>query len=290
MELNGKVAVITGAASGIGRELALACARKGARVVLADIDERGMAETVSQMETSLAHGGEPGRGSLVVTCDVSRPDQLENLAAKTYDRFGAAHVVFNNAGVAVCGPAWTATLEDWKWALDINLMGVVHGIRAFVPRMLEQKQEAHIVNTASVAGFLSLPGSAVYCVSKHAVVTLSECLLHDLRVAGARIGVSVLAPAFVNTGIAHSERNRPKELAATNPMSAPYEDAMRKAVAAGRLTASQVADITLEAVQANRFYVLPHPKIKAAIEMRMGDILAERTPTDVSRPLEVQAP
>ena len=282
MELNGKVAVITGAASGIGRELAIACARKGARVVLADVDERGMAGTSAQMPSASSPHS--------VRCDVSKPDQLDRLADETYRKFGAAHLVFNNAGVAVCGPVWTATLEDWKWALDINLMGVVHGIRAFVPRMLEQKQEAHIVNTASVAGFLSLPGSAVYCVSKHAVVTLSECLLHDLRVAGARIGVSVLAPAFVNTGIAHSERNRPKELAATNPMSAPYEDAMRKAVAAGRLTASQVADITLEAVEANRFYVLPHPKIKAAIEMRMGDILAERTPTDVSRPLEVQTP
>ena len=286
MELNGKVAVVTGAGSGIGRELALACAREGSRIVLADVDERGMAETVSQMESSLAEGREPGRGSLVVRCDVSKPEQLENLAAKTYERFGAAHVVFNNAGVAVCGPAWTATLEDWKWVLDINLMGVVHGIRAFVPRMLEQKQEGHIVNTASVAGFLSLPGSAVYCVSKHAVVTLSECLLHDLRVAESRIGVSVLAPAFVNTGIGESERNRPQELAAKNPLSAPYDEAMRKAVAAGRLTAAEVATLTLDAVKANRFYVLPHQKIKLAIETRMNDILSERTPTDVSRPVE----
>lgn len=271
MNLQGKVAVITGGGSGIGRELARACAKDGMQVVLADVDEPGMAETGSEF--------------LRIRCDVSRAEQLEELADKTYARFGAAHLLFNNAGVAVTGPVWAATLEDWKWVLDINLMGVVHGIRAFVPRMLEQKQEGHVVNTASVAGFLSLPGSAVYCVSKHAVVTLSECLHHDLRVAGSRIGVSVLCPAFVKTRIAESERNRPKELAETNPLSAPYANAMKKAVAAGRLTASEVAGLTIEAVKANRFYVLPHPKIKPSIETRMNDILQEKIPTDVSRPL-----
>ena len=275
MDLSGKVAVITGAGSGIGRELAWACARKGARVVLADIDEAGVAETARHVATD----------SLQVRCDVSRPDELERLADRTYETFGATHLLVNNAGVAVCGPAWAATLDDWKWVLDINLMGVVHGIRAFVPRMLAQGQEGHVVNTASVAGLLSLPGSAVYCVSKHAVVTLSECLHHDLRVAGSRIGVSVLCPAFVNTGIAQSQRNRPAALAETNPLAAPYEDAMRRAVAAGRLSAADVASITLDAVQDGRFYVLPHPKIKNAIETRMHDILGEHTPTDVSRPV-----
>ena len=271
MDFQGKVAVITGAGSGIGRELARACARQGMHVVLADVDERGMAET--------------GKELVQVRCDVSKPGDLEQLAHRTFEEFGACHVLFNNAGVAVTGPVWAATLEDWKWVLDINLMGVVHGIRAFVPRMLEQKEEGHVVNTASVAGFLSLPGSAVYCVSKHAVVTLSECLHHDLRVAGSRIGVSVLCPAFVKTGIADSERNRPPELSATNPLAAPYSEAMKKAVAAGRLSAADVAALTLEAVKDNRFYVLPHPKIKPSIETRMNDILQEKTPTDVSRPV-----
>ena len=275
MELSAKVAVITGAGSGIGRELAWACAREGASVVLADIDEAGLAETARQVSTE----------SLCVRCDVSKASELERLADQAYDRFGAVHLLVNNAGVAVCGPAWAATLDDWKWVLDINLMGVVHGIRAFVPRMLAQGQDGHVVNTASVAGLLSLPGSAVYCVSKHAVVTLSECLHHDLRVAGSRIGVSVLCPAFVNTGIAESQRHRPKDLGETNPLAAPYEDAMRKAVAAGRLTAANVATITLDAVKDGRFYVLPHPKIKNAIETRMQDILGERPPTDVSRPV-----
>ncbi len=274
-DLSGKVAVVTGAGSGIGREIAIACSKEGAKVVLADVDERGMAATAAMLATE----------NLCVRCDVTRPEALDDLAARTYERFGAAHLVFNNAGVAVCGPAWTATLEDWKWVLDINLMGVVHGIRSFVPRMLAQGSEGHIVNTASVAGLLSLPGSAVYCVSKHGVVTLSECLLHDLRVAKARIGVSVLCPAFVQTGIFESARNRPQELAATNPFAKPYEDAGRAAVAAGKLSAADVARITLEAVRSSRFYILPHQKIKAAIQTRAADILEERAPTDVSRPV-----
>ena len=275
MEIKGRVAVITGAGSGIGRELAWACGRQGASVVLADIDEPGLAETARRMEVP----------TLQVRCDVSKAADLEALAEKTYAKFGAAHLIFNNAGVAVCGPAWAATLQDWKWVLDINLMGVVHGIRAFVPRMLAQGGEGHVVNTSSVAGLLSLPGSAVYCVSKHAVVTLSECLYHDLRAAKSRIGVSVLCPAFVNTGIGESQRNRPRELAETNPLAAPYDDAMRRAVAAGRLTAADVAAITLDAVKNDRFYVLPHQKIKSSIETRMHDILGELPPTNVSRPL-----
>ena len=267
-----KVAVITGGGSGIGRALAIALSKEGAKVVLADIDEGGMAETAKSLATE----------NLAVRCDVSRPEQLDNLAASTYKRFGAAHLVFNNAGVAVAGPMWTATLEDWKWSVDINLMGVVHGIRAFVPRMLAAGTEGHIVNTASVAGLLSLHGSAVYCATKHAVVTLSECLYQDLRVANAAIGVSVLCPAFVKTGIGESERHRPKELAATNPLAAPYVAAVRKALEHGKLSAEDVARITLEGLKAGRFYILPHTKIKLAIEARMKDILEDRVPTDVS--------
>jgi NAD(P)-dependent dehydrogenase (short-subunit alcohol dehydrogenase family) len=273
-----KVAVITGAGSGIGRELALACAREGARVVLADVDTQTLQDTAALIQPI-------GAETLQVRCDVSKVADIEALADRTYERFGAAHLLFNNAGVAVCGPVWTSTAEDWSWTLGINLMGVVHGVRTFVPRMLAQKDECHIVNTASVAGLLSIPGSSAYCVSKHGVVTLSECLRHELRLENAAIGVSVLCPAFVPTGISDSDRNRPRELAATNPLAGPYEEAVRKAVAAGKLSAADVARITLDAVKANRFYVLTHPKIKAAIETRMRDILDERDPTDVSRPL-----
>ena len=277
-ELQAKTAVVTGAGSGIGRELALACAREAMSVVLADIDEAGMRETQAALAPF-------GVGVEAIRCDVSQPLEVEALAARAWERFGAVHLLFNNAGVAVAGPAWAATLEDWKWTLDINLMGVVHGVRSFVPRMLAQGGACHVVNTASVAGLVDIPGSAVYCVSKHGVVALSECLHHDLRVAGAAIGVSVLCPAFVNTGIGDSARHRPSELAATNPLAAPYEEAVRQALRSGRITAADVARATLDAVKAGRFYILTHAKTKPAIEARMRDILEDRLPTDVSRPV-----
>jgi NAD(P)-dependent dehydrogenase (short-subunit alcohol dehydrogenase family) len=218
-------------------------------------------------------------------CDVSKPGDVDSLARRSWELFGAVHLLFNNAGVAVAGPAWTATLEDWKWTLDVNLMGVVHGVRAFVPRMLAQGGEGHVVNTASVAGLVDIPGSAVYCVSKHGVVALSECLHHDLRVAGSAIGVSVLCPAYVNTGIGDSARHRPSDLAATNPLGAPYQEAARQAVRSGRITAAEVARVTIDAVKSGRFYIITHEKTRGAIEARMRDILEDRTPTDTSRPV-----
>jgi NAD(P)-dependent dehydrogenase (short-subunit alcohol dehydrogenase family) len=277
-ELKGRTAVITGAGSGIGRELALACAREGMGIMLADIDEAGMRETAAAVARL-------GIRVESLRCDVSKPLEVEALAARAWERFGAVQLIFNNAGVAVAGPAWTATLEDWKWTLDINLMGVVHGVRSFVPRMLAQGGECHVVNTASVAGLVDIPGSAVYCVSKHGVVALSECLYHDLRVVKANIGVSVLCPAYVNTGIGDSARHRPSELAATNPLAAPYEEAVRQALLHGKITAADVARVTLDAVKSGRFYIITHEKIKGAIEARMRDILEDRTPTDVSRPV-----
>ncbi len=272
-ELKDKVAVITGAGSGFGRELALLCAKDGMHCVLADIQAEGLEGTVELLKPLNVQ-------TLSVQCDVANPESVANLAAKTYERFGAAHLLFNNAGVAVAGPTWTATLEDWKWVLDVNLMGVVHGVHSFVPRMLKQEGEGHIVNTASVAGLLSVPGSSVYCVSKHGVVTLSECLYQDLRMANAHIGVSVLCPAFVKTGIGESARNRPKALAASNPLGAPYEERVRQALRAGRLSAADIARITMEAVKANRFYIITHPAIKGAIEARMRDIVEEQLPTN----------
>ena len=277
-DVAGKVAVVTGAGSGIGRELALACAREGLPIVLADVDPKGMEETVRQIGAASE--------TLTIPCNVAKPEQLENLANETYKRFGAAHVLFNNAGVAACGPTWTTTLEEWQWVLDVNLMGVVHGIRNFVPRMLVQGDACHVVNTASAAGLTSVPGNSVYCVSKHGVVTLSECLKHELRRAKAAIGVSVLCPAFVNTAIFDSARNRPAELANDNPLGAPYAAMGRKAIQAGKLSAADVARITLEAVRAGRFYVIPHTKVKWLVETRLRDILEDRDPTDTLRPME----
>ncbi|MGH8455628.1 MAG: SDR family NAD(P)-dependent oxidoreductase [Stenotrophobium sp.] len=271
--LRDKVAVITGAASGFGRELAILCGQEGMRVVMTDVDEKGLRATDELLRPHRAQ-------TLLIKCNVANAAEVERVARETYERFGAAHLLFNNAGIAVAGPIWTTTLEDWQWTLGVNLMGVVHGIRSFVPRMLRQGGECHVVNTASVAGLLSVPASSVYCVSKHGVVTLSECLHHELRLAKSEIGVSVLCPAFVNTGIGDSGRNRPTELAAGNPLAKPYEDRVRKALQSGKLSAADVARITMEAVKAGRFYVLPHGNIKSAIESRMRDILEERLPTN----------
>lgn len=273
--LHDKVAVITGAASGFGRELAIACAHEGMRLVLSDIDENNLQATAQLLPA--------GTQVLTQTCDVARAEQVEELAVAAYARFGATHLLFNNAGVLVGGPLWTTTEQDWLWMLGINVMGVAHGIRSFVPRMLAQKDQCHVVNTASVAGLLSVPGNGIYCATKHAVVTLSECLQLELQEENASIGVSVLCPAFVETGIADAARNRPAELAAANPLKEKYEEQTRKATLAGKLSAADIARITLDAVKGNRFYILPHQKIKSLIEVRMGDILDERSPRKTSR-------
>lgn len=267
-ELIGKTAVVTGAGSGIGREIALLCARKGMSVVLADVDEPGMANTAEMMEPTTAR--------LCVSCDVSKAEAVERLALLCEERFGGTHLLFNNAGVAVSGPTWTTTLEEWKWVLDVNLMGVVHGVRSFVPRMLAHGGTAHVVNTASAAGLLSPPGTSVYCASKHAVVALSECLHQELRAARAAVGVSVLCPGFVKTGIADAARNRPPELDTRNPLGAVYAERARQALETGKLSAADVARITLEGVEKGDFYILPHPGIRPAIEARMGDMLSGR--------------
>lgn len=271
-ELHDRVAVITGAGSGFGRELALLCAAEGMRLALADIDMAGLETTQALLP--------PGAQVLLQRCDVSKPESVDALAEQTYARFGAAHLLFNNAGVAVAGPTWTTTRADWQWVLGVNLMGVVHGVQSFVPRMLQQNDACHIVNTASVAGLLSVPASSVYCVSKHGVVTLSECLHHELRARDAKIGVSVLCPAYVNTGIADAARHRPADLAEANPLAETYEARVRKAVRSGKLTATEIAQATMDAVKSDRFYILTHSAIKPAIETRMRDILDGRQPTN----------
>jgi NAD(P)-dependent dehydrogenase (short-subunit alcohol dehydrogenase family) len=271
-ELGGKVAAVTGAASGLGRAMALAFASEGMHLALADVDEVGLAETRAQLDR-------PGVRSISVRVDVSKSPDVETFAQRCVEELGAIHLVCNNAGVAVSGPVWETSEAEWQWILGVNLLGVAHGVRAFAPRLISQ-DEGHIVNTASVAGLISPPGMGAYCVSKHAVVTLSEALHHDLHERGSRVGVSVLCPAYVPTAIADSKF--PGKVVKSQERLA-HEATLRKAVAAGKLSADDVARAVVAAVKENRFYVLTHPGIKGAVRARMEDVLNERAPRDPLR-------
>ena len=197
-----KVAVITGGASGLGLAMARRFAAEGMKLVLADIEE----EALRKVETEFRKAGTPVIG---IRTDVSRAQDMERLAEKTLATFGGVHLLCNNAGVGPGGVLWENTVADWEWVLGVNVWGVIHGVRVFLPIMLRQDAESHVVNTASVAGLLSVPNMGIYCVSKHAVVTLTECLYHDVAQRSSRVGVSLLCPAYVPTGIIDSERNRP---------------------------------------------------------------------------------
>lgn len=260
--LKGRTAVITGAGSGIGRALAQQCADRGMPVVLADVDEAGLAETARLI-------GVKSR-AFVIPTDVSKPESVEALAARAYEFTGDVGVLFNNAGVASGGWIWESTPEDWAWILGVNLMGVVHGIRAFVPRMLAEQRPGHIVNTASAAGLMSLPAASAYCASKHAVVTLSECLHHELQLKKADIGVSVLCPSFVQTGIVDSERHRPADLRRSTEPHIPRDPNLEKGMRSATLSADDVARVAIQAVVGGTFYVLPHEKVWAGVEARFA--------------------
>jgi NAD(P)-dependent dehydrogenase (short-subunit alcohol dehydrogenase family) len=267
MSLKGRTAVVTGAASGIGRALALLLAREGARIVLGDLDEAGMADVVGAIR---AHGGE----AIAVPTDVSELAQVQGLADRAFATFGKVHVLCNNAGVAVWGGLETATHRDWQWVLGINLWGVIHGIETFVPRMIAQKEPGHILNTASMAGLIASQGLGVYNTSKYAVVGLSETLAKDLRPYG--IGVSVLCPMGVDTRINASERHRPAVLRNESP-------ATEAAVTLiGRTLAPEtVAEMALAAIRENRLYVITHHEGLEPLRrrfQRMEQAMLERTP------------
>lgn len=275
-QFDGKVAVITGAGSGFGREFAIKGAALGMKLVLADIDVKGLAETVD-MARAL------GAAALGVPTDVSDANQVDALARTTIDTYGAVHLLFNNAGVGAGGFVWENSANDWAWVFGVNVMGVANGVRAFTPLMLTQNEPAHIVNTASVAGLLSAPAMGVYNASKHAVVALTETLYHDLKIVGGPVGCSLLCPAFVPTGIAQAERARPEELRNEEPMTTSQRMAVKqltKAVEGGKLSAKDVAEITFDAVRERRFYVLTHPKILASVQLRFDDVAQMRNPTD----------
>jgi NAD(P)-dependent dehydrogenase (short-subunit alcohol dehydrogenase family) len=275
-DFQGKVAVITGGASGLGRAMADRFAREGMSIVLADVEPSALAKAEAEMKAA-------GAKVIGVRTDVSKAAEVEALAQKTLAAFGGVHLVANNAGVAEGGNVWDNTVADWEWVLGVNLWGVIHGVRVFTPIMLKQGGECHIINTASVAGLISPPGMGIYCVSKHAVVTLSECLHHDLAQKTDKLKCSVLCPAYVPTGIADSGRNRPAELSGTRHKSTAdlaLDASLKKAVQSGKLSAADVAQKVYEAVRDERFYILSHPKIKPSIQWRMEDILQDRNPTN----------
>ena len=276
-ELKGRVAVVTGAAGGIGRALCERFASEGMRVVLADVD----ASALAGAERALR---ERGAEALAVPTDVSRADAVAALAERTLEAFGGVHVVCNNAGVFAAGPSWQAPLSDYEFVLGVNVWGVIHGVRTFVPILLERGEEGHVVNTASMAALTSMPLTGAYTMSKHAVLALSETLYHELRGRGARIGVSALCPEAVATGIGHSERVRPPHLArksgeAEGPEFALVEGAIRETIARG-LDPQAIAERVVRAIREDRFYVLPEddPWLGACAS-RLEDIRLGRNPT-----------
>ena len=271
-ELKGKVAAVTGAASGLGRSMALAFAAEGMDVALADVDEVSLSAVQEEILAKDVR-------AITLKVDVSQAAQVEGLRDQALTRLGGLHVMCNNAGVSPLGPVWENSVADWQWILGVNLWGVIHGVRACAPHFIAQ-DEGHIVNTASVAGLIAPPGSGAYNVTKHAVVALSESLQHDLRERKSRVGVSVLCPAYVPTRITESERSRPKELGISkkSPETLAREAMLKKAVTSGKVSADQVAKAVVAAIKEERFYILTHPRIKGAIQARMEDILEGRPP------------
>jgi NAD(P)-dependent dehydrogenase (short-subunit alcohol dehydrogenase family) len=253
-ELAGRVAVVTGGASGIGRAMAELFARERAKVVLADIDQHALAAVVQSIK---GRGGE----ALAVPTDVTDLTSVQALAETAFKTFGRVHVLCNNAGVALWGGLEQATHRDWQWVLGVNLWGVIHGVEAFVPRMIASKEPGHIVNTASMAGLIASRGLGVYNTSKYAVVGLSETLAKDLRPYG--IGVSILCPMGVSTQIRESARNRPPHLENDTPSSAEPVELIGRTLAP-----AAVAEVVLNAIRVNRLYVITHEESLEALRRR----------------------
>ena len=281
-DVAGKVAVITGAASGIGRGMAESFAAAGMKLVLSDVEEEALDETTDALrgEGADVHG---------VVTDVSKAEQVQALADESVKRFGAVHVLCNNAGVAVAsGTSWETTLDDWKWTIDVNLMGVIHGVRSFVPIMLEQGSESHIVNTASIAGLVAGADIASYAVTKFGVVALSEHLYLELERAGAKTKVSVLCPGFVATKIMDAERNRPADRQDASPMPTDPQLEIFYEWFSGQidqgLTSRTVGDQVLSAIREERFYILTHPDWNYMIEHRVKAILEGQNPSTMPPP------
>jgi len=276
-----KVAVITGGASGLGRHFAEVAAREGMKVVLADVQ-------VDALERATAELRAQGASVIAQLCDVRKGEQVQALADAAMAEFGAVHLVFNNAGVGSAGLIWENTEADWEWVMGVNVWGVIHGVRIFTKLMLDAAArdaafEGHIVNTASMAGLLNAPAMGVYNVSKHAVVSLSETLYHDLQLVGAPIGASVLCPYFVPTGISQSHRNRPDDVrmsAAPTASQMAAQFMTDKAVSSGKVSAEEVAELTFKAIADGQFYIYSHPDALAGVRVNLESVVAGTNPPD----------
>jgi len=272
-DLKGKIAVITGGASGIGWAVAERAAAEGMKVVIGDIEEGPLKDAEGELSSL-------GAEVMGVRTDVSDAASVRELRDKALERFGAVHLVHNNAGVGLGGPIWEVSEEDWRWILGVNLLGVVHGIATFVPLLLEQR-EGHVVNTASIAGLATAPFLGPYNATKQAVVAISETLFKDLQSVGAPagVGVSVLCPGFVQTRIAESDRNRPAWAAQPEAKAAEALRGAMQNMVDGGIPPAVVADRVIDAVRTNTFYILTHPELTSALQTRFDDIVRGRPPT-----------
>lgn len=278
-EFADKVAVITGAASGIGKGLAGQCAKEGMKVVIADIEEARSKETEKELKAS-------GGDVLAVKTDVSKYKDVEALAQKTLDAFGGVHLLFNNAGVQAEASSrklpWEYTLADWEWVMGVNLWGVIHGIKVFVPVMLDQDTECHIVNTASMAGLITEPQLVIYALTKSGVIKISEAMYLQLQHGKAKVGVSVLCPAFVTSDLDNAARNRPPEL--QNPevtRQEPEPLSLLKKIQKGNwktLSPEQCAELVFQCIRENTFYILTDPLIDTLMKQRIDNILKRQNP------------
>lgn len=272
-----KVAVITGAASGIGRAIAEKFAQEGMKVVLSDIEKETLSQTVEELKNK-------GYNVIAVPTNVSKINEVKQLAQKTIDNYGAVHILVNNAGVGFAGKSsttiWESPLSEWQWILGVNLWGVIHGIHVFTPIMLEQNFESYIINTSSIAGLIPpQPGASIYSISKHAVVALSEALQSDLTRFSTKIKILALCPGFISTKITESERNRPKELddaKTTNPELEQTMQAYQQIIANG-ISPKLVAEELFQALKGEKFYIPTdsHLFVRGNIKRRMEAILRD---------------
>ena len=279
-DFKGKTAVLTGGASGFGLECARIGASLGMNLVIVDVQADALKQAHDELKSL-------GATVMAKKVDVSNADAMQGLASAVFERFGAPHFVFNNAGVGAGGLVWENTVEDWEWLLGVNLWGVIHGVRLFTPMMLEAAKQdphyqGHIVNTASMAGLLTPPNMGIYNVTKHAVVSLTETLYQDLKLVSDQVSASVLCPYFVPTGINNSERNRPDALKPqVVTQSQLIGQAMsNKAVSSGKVSAAQVAQMVFDAMLADQFYIYSHPKALGNAQTRFDAIVQGHNPPD----------